>query len=111
MMIGNKIKTTTTDHPYMLSKEARFFAAIFSLSDDIFKSDSWPFIRSTSGILTISDKFVILLSINPSLESDQFAKSGNNVGVITYISSKVGLYISKKNQINSEGNKTIKTKK
>ena len=49
---GSKMKTITMDQPYILSNAARFFAAINSLSEDIFKSEVWPFNNSASGIFT-----------------------------------------------------------
>ena len=53
----------------MLSKEARFFAAINSLSEDMFSNEVWPFNKSASGILTIMARLEILFIINPNFAS------------------------------------------
>ena len=95
----------------MLSNEARFLAAINSLSEDIFNNEVWPFNKSASGIFTIKARLEILFIINPNFASLHFAMSGNSDGDITYISWKLDLYKRRINQMSSEGKKTTSTKK
>ena len=101
--IGSIMNKVILAQPYILSKLARFFAAMSSLSLAIFKIDLSPTDRSISGKFTIYDKFVILFIIKPVLLSLHMSISGNNKGDITYISWKYDLKIKRENQIKTAG--------
>ena len=83
---GSIMNRVTLAQPYILSKLARFFAAISSLSLAIFKIDLSPTDKSMSDKFTICDKFVILFIIKPVLLTLHVSISGNKKGDITYIS-------------------------